>query len=991
MRKLHLLLALIVFALSFQCLRAQETNVQGKVTDATTGEVLPGVTISIKGTTSGTITNLDGEFKLKVPSSQSVLVFSFIGFKPQALTVGSNLMLDVKLQPDVAALEEVLVVGYGQVKKNDATGSVAMVGEKSLNKSASTSPQQMIVGKIAGVNVTTAGGSPTDGATIRIRGGSSMSASNDPLIILDGLPLDNRSIDGLGNILSSINPNEIETFTVLKDASATAIYGSRASNGVIIITTKKGAKGQSLTIDFESKVLIGTIAKKVDVLSGDEFRALINERYANNPSVKGLLGSGNTDWQDKIFQTSIGQDYSLGISSVVKKMPVRLSVGYTDQEGVLKTSEMKRYTAGLKLSPSFFNDNLKFDFGLKGIYADNRFAQVGAVTNAISFDPTQAASSKEAQYQKYGGYYTWLLSDGTRNVNGTQNPLAQLEQRSDRADVKRVIGDFKMDYKMPFLPDLRASLTAGLDMSNSDGKIRIDPSASWVELASAPDAQLNRDYTQKTKNQLVNFVLNYKKELKPIKSDIEAMVGTEEQYFWRKATGHDTRVNGTTLDDGSETENYLVSFFGRLNYTFNSRYLLTATLRRDGSSRFSPDTRWGVFPAFAFAWKVNEEAFLKNSKLVSNLKLRLGYGVTGQQDITNNDYPYMGTYRVSDTYSRYQMGSKYVTTLRPNGYDENIKWEETATYNGGLDLGFLKDRITAAVDLYYRKTDNLINTIPTPAGCNFTDRLLTNIGNLENRGIELSLNAVAIDTKQLKWDLGFNISYNKNEITKLTSYDDPTYIGVETGAITGANGNNIQVNAVGHPLNTFFVYEQKYDSNGKPIEGSYVDRNNDGSITVADKYYSKNPAPKVLMGFSSNLSYRNFDFAFSGRISLGNYLYDNVSSNGSRYQNLTTNNFLMNLPTDINTTKFTNAQFWSDYYIKDASFLKLDNITLGYNFKGLIPALEKSKINLRMYASVQNVFVSTPYKGVDPEVSSGIDNGVYPRPRTFVIGLNARF
>lgn len=990
MRKIKLMLSVLLLCFGISTIAQTKTTLQGTVVDQNNQPVI-GASIVEIGTSNGTVTNINGKFSIQVSSTKSVLQVSFIGCDNFEISASNQAKLQhIVLQESSVALSEVVAIGYGQVKKNDATGSVAVLNEKSLNKSTSISPEQLIVGKLAGVNVTTMGGAPTDGATIRIRGGSSMSASNDPLIIVDGLPLDNRAIDGLGNVLSSINPNEIETFTVLKDASATAIYGSRASNGVIMITTKKGVKGK-LKVDYDAKLSIGTVVKTVDVLSADDYRTLVNDRYATNSDVKNLLGTAKTNWQDLIFQTAVGTDHNIGISGSIKSMPVRASIGYTNQNGVLKTSEMKRYTGGVRLSPSLFNNHLNIDFGLKGTYSDNRFAQTGAVLNAIIFDPTQPVTTTDSQYQKYGGYYTWML-DGVRNVNGTRNPLAQLEQRSDKANVKRLIGDLKLDYKFHFLPELKATFTTGIDYTNSNGTIKNDPSASWVELATAPDAQLNRTYTQETKNEMVNFVLNYKKDIKSLLSSIEAMVGTEEQRVWRKADGHDTRVNGTTLDAGSETENYLVSFFGRLNYSFNNKYLLTTSLRRDGSSRFSPNTRWGLFPSAALAWRVNEESFLKDLNVISNLKLRLGYGVTGQQDITNNDYPYMGTYRLSDNYARYQFGDNYINTLRPEGYDENIKWEKTSTYNAGLDFGLFNGKLSGAIEVYYRKTDDLINTIPTPAGSNFTDRLLTNIGNLENKGVEFTLNAVPVDTKKLTWEVGFNITYNKNKITKLTSYDDPTYPGVETGGISGGGGsNNVQINAVGHALNTFYLYEQKYDANGAPIEGSYVDRNGDKQITTADKYYAKKPAPDVFMGYSSSIKSGAFDFSFSGRISLGNYIYDDINSNGAKYQNLTTNNFLMNLTSDINTTKFAGAQYWSDYYLKNASFLKLDNMTLGYNCNNSFPALNKAKVSLKVYTSVQNVFTISSYKGIDPEVSSGIDNAIYPRPRTYVLGLSLRF
>ncbi|MTK52274.1 MAG: TonB-dependent receptor [Paludibacter sp.] len=988
MRKTKLMLTMFLLLLfGINAIAQTKTILQGMVVDQNNQPVI-GASIREKGSTNGTITDVDGRFTLQTSTSKPVVKISYIGYDNIEITVTNASQLKrIVLQESSVALNEVVAIGYGQVKKNDMTGSVGVLGENNLNKSTSTSPQQLIVGKMGGVNVTTAGGAPTDGATIRIRGGSSLTASNDPLIVVDGLPLDNRAIDGLGNILSSINPNEIETFTVLKDASATAIYGSRASNGVIMITTKKGSKGK-IKIDYDAKLSIGTVAKTLNLLNGDEFRTIVKQE---TPDFVSYLGQTNTNWQDLIYHTAIGHDHNIGISGTIKNMPIRASLGYTDQNGILKTSEMQRYSGTLRINPSFLNNHLNAELGLKATYADNRFADQGACANAVRFDPTQPAMSSDSQYQKYGGYYTWMLN-GVRNVNATRNPLAQLEQRSDKANVKRLIGDFKLDYKFHFLPDLKATLTTGIDYTNSDGKIRIDPSASWVELATAPDAQLKRDYTQDTRNEMINFVFNYKKEIKPIRSVFEAMTGTEEQHVWRKASGHDIRVNGTTLDDGSETEYFLVSYFGRFNYTYNNKYLLTASLRRDGSSRFSPDTRWGLFPSAALAWRISEEPFLKDSKTISNLKLRLSYGVTGQQDLTSNDYPYMGTYRLSDNYARYQIGNKFINTLRPEGYDQNIKWEQTTTYNAGLDFGFLKGRLNGSIDAYYRKTDDLLNTIPTPAGSNFTDRLLTNIGKMENKGIEFSLNGIAIDTKRLYWEVGVNVTYNQNKITKLTSYDDPNYPGIAVGGISGGGGSNtVQVNAVGHALNTFYLFKQKYDSNGKPIEGSYVDKNNDGQITDADKFYMKHAAPDVFMGYSSTLKYKNFDFSFSGRISLGNYVYDDINSNGARYQNLGTNSFLMNLPRDILNTNFHNAQYWSDYYLKNASFLKLDNLTLGYTCNNLLKISSSTNLNLRIYASVQNVFTITSYKGIDPEVSSGIDNAIYPRPRTYVLGISARF
>lgn len=995
MRIRSLLILLLLLSGGIRLWSQDKTIVTATITDKNKQPII-GATVLEKGTTNGTITDYNGRFNLTVNTSETMIVISFVGFETKELLAADiNAMKTLVLNESAIMVNEVVAIGYGQVKKDDATGSVAVLGEKSMNKSASLSPQSLIVGRMAGVVVTSAGGSPADGAQIRIRGGSSMSASNDPLIILDGLPLDNRSVDGLGNILNTINPNEIETFTVLKDASATAIYGSRASNGVIIITTKKGSASDRIKVDYDLKTSISSVAKKMDLLSADELRAVVNERFPNNENIKSLLGTASTDWQDEVFRTTFGHDHNIGISGAAGKMPFRASLGYTDQDGVVKTSNMKRTTASLRLSPSLFDNHLNIDLGIKGAIAKNNFpdgsTQSGGVASAMRMDPTQVVKSSDPKFERFGGYFTWLMNDGNRNVNATRNPLAAIEQRDDRATVKRLTGDFKADYKLHFLPDLRATFTAGIDYSTSDGDIRIDPKASWVDPLTASDGMVTRDYTQDVKNEMFNFIINYKRALPAINSEIDAMVGTEQQHSWRESSAFEVRANASTLEDGSETEYYLLSYFGRVNYALSNKYLVTATLRRDGSSRFSPDTRWGLFPSLALAWKMSEEGFLKDIDFLYSLKMRLGYGVTGQQELTGNDYPYMGTFRYGDAYSRYQFGGQFITTIRPQGYDENIKWEETETYNAGLDFSLFQGRLYGSVDAYFRKTNDLINTIPVPAGSNFTDRLLTNIGNLENKGIEASLNWIAIDHKDFSWELGMNVAHNKNTVTKLTSYDDPNFVGVEVGGIQGGNGNNVQVHAVGQSLNTFLLYQQKYDAKGKPIEGEYVDRNNDGEITLADKYYAKNPAPDVLLGYNTSLTYKNFDLSIAGRISLGNYVYDNISSNGAHYQNLTTNNYIANLPRDIMNTGFEAPRYWSDYYLKDASFLKLDNITLGYNFSNMLPKTLGQTASLRLYGAVQNVFTITKYKGIDPEIPGGIDQTIYPRPRTFVVGLSVRF
>ncbi len=967
-------------------LLAQEMTITGVVSDASTGDVLPGVTVAIKNTTSGTITTPDGNYTLTAKSGDA-LIFSFIGYTTQEIVITTQEKLDVALQPDVIGMDEVVVVGYGQVRKEDATGSVFTVKSDDFNQGSTTSPQDLIVGKIAGVQIVSDGGAPGSASTIRIRGGSSMSASNDPLIVIDGMPLDNRGIDGMSNVLSSLNPNDIETFTVLKDASATAIYGSRASNGVILITTKKGKAGQKIKVTYDSKFSIGKIKETIDVLSADEYRTLVNERAVNNSSVNpDLLGSASTDWQDEIYRDATGHEHNVGIGGSFKNVPFRVSAGYTDQNGILQTSEMQRTTGTLNINPSLLDDHLTINIGAKYMAIENRFADKGAIGSALRFDPTQSVFNNTGIY---GGYTTWLMSDGSRNVNGTRNPVAQLQQKEDLSDVSRIIADFQADYKLHFLPDLKVSMKLGYDYSDSDGDVITDLDAAWVQTASSG---VKRDYTQEKKNELLDFYLTYNKDLPTLDSKINVMGGYEWQHFWSKSSAFEVdRTNATIEDSKNETENYLVSFFGRANYTFKDKYILTATLRQDGSSRFHKDNRWGTFPSAALAWRVSEESFLKNIDVVSNAKVRLSYGITGQQELNSGDYPYMGTYRLSDSRTQYQFGNQFYTLIRPDGYDAGLQWEKTTTYNVGLDYGFFNNRIYGTVDVYKRKTEDLLNTIPVPAGTNFTDRLLTNVGDLENNGFEFSINAVVLEKKDLFWEVGFNLAYNNNEITRLTNYDDPDYRGVETGDISGVGvGNTIQINAVGHPLNTFYVYEQVYNANGKPIEGLYVDRNKDGQITTADKYYAEDPAQDYNMGFSSNLKYKDFDFGFNGRIGIGGQIYNNVIV-GGRYQEMTVNEYLTNMPSEINKSQFETAQQYSDYFLEDASFFRVDNITLGYNFTKMLKPLLGFNLNVRAYTTVQNALVITDYSGLDPEVNGGIDNDVYPRPRTFLFGLNVNF
>lgn len=953
---------------------AQRT-ITGTVKDGTNGEPLIGVNILVSGSSVGTITDIDGSYSLDLPPNAASLVFSYTGYQSQTVDIGASNIIDVSLTAG-QVLSEVVVIGYGTVKREDATGSVTAVESKNFNRGAITAPQELLAGKIAGVQITT-DASPGGGAQIRIRGGSSLSASNDPLVVIDGIPIDNGGISGERNIFNFVNPNDIETFTVLKDASATAIYGSRASNGVILITTKKGALGKQLTVEYNGNVSWSTPLETVETYDAAEYRALVEQRYPAAHPARALLGQADTDWNKQIFQTAFGTDHNVNVSGSAGILPYRASLGYTNKDGILKTDNFKRYTGAINLSPKFMNNRLQINFNLKGMKTDNFFANRGAIGAAAFFDPTQPIYDEG---NPYGGYFTWVDANGKPNGLAPANPVAQLELRKDKSNVNRFVTNFSADYRLHFLPDLRANLNLGYDKSKGEGTINVPEFASF-DFRNG-DGGTKNEYNQEKENALLELYLNYVKDLGKTKLDV--MGGYSWQRFGYSDSFSNSNISGSNTSVGdSEGELFLLSLFGRLNYTLYDRVLMTFTMRRDGTSRFSPDTRWGLFPAAALGLKIIDG----NGKgTLSNLKLRLGWGVTGQQEV-GGYYLYQGRYLSSTDQSSYQFGNQFIKTLTPLGYDANIKWEETTTYNGGIDYGILDDRITGSIEYYFRKTKDLINFIPVPAGTNLTNFITTNVGDLENRGVEFSINANPVRTKNVSWDLGFNVTANKNKITKLTASDDPNYKGVLTGGISGGVGNTIQIHSVDHPANSFYVYEQVYDDNGVPIEGLYVDRNGDGSIDDDDRYWLENPAPDYFLGFTSNLNIGNFDLSFAGRANVGNYVYNNVQSTGGIYNNLYhPTNYLGNVNTIVSYLDFQNAEYISDYFIQPASFLRLDHVTLGYNFS------EMTGLNfLKLFVTVQNPLLVTDYVGIDPEIAGGIDNNIYPRSRTFLLGLNARF
>jgi TonB-dependent starch-binding outer membrane protein SusC len=963
-----LLLAMVVLP----ALVYGQRTISGTVTDNNSGESLIGASILVVGTSTGTVSDIDGTYSLSVPAGATQLQFSYTGYETYTAIIGASNVIDVKMTAG-ALLEEVVVIGYGEVKKEDATGAIAEVNSELFNRGAITAPQELLAGKVAGVQITPSS-DPGGGAQIRIRGGSSLSASNDPLIVIDGIPLDNRGISGARNIFDFVNPNDIETFTVLKDASATAIYGSRASNGVILITTKKGKLGQKLKVEYNGNVNFANALRTPDVLDADEYRTLIQGQFPDGHPSLALLGNENTNWNDVIYETGVGHDHNLNFSGGVGPLPYRASLGYTNKKGILLTDEYDRFTGSINLTPKFMDNKLQVNFGLKGMTTNNTFANRGAIGASSFFDPTQAINNGSP----YGGYFTWVQQNGEPNTLSPANPLAQLKMRNDESTVNRFVVSSSFDYRFGFLPELRANLNLAYDKSHGEGEINVPETASFAFF----DKGVKNTYSQDKENSLLEFYLNYVKDFGSSKLDVMGGYSWQRNYFEDEFVN--SNIPGTEVAKGDNSgELFLLSLFGRVNLTLFDRLLLTGTLRRDGSSRFSEDSRWGLFPAAAAAFKIVDSNGKGN---LSTLKLRLGWGVTGQQEI-GDYYVHLPRYLASFENAGYQFGNTFVQTFRPGGYDSKIKWEETTTFNAGIDFGFMDERIYGSVELYQRQTKDLLNFIPVPAGSNLSNFINTNVGDLENKGVEFALNMNPIRTEKIKWDFGFNITANKNEITKLTASDDPEYNGVLTGGISGGVGNTAQIHSVGFPANSFYVYEQVYDEQGVPVEGLYVDRNKDGIVNADDLYRLEKAAPDYFLGLTSNLSIGKLDFSFAGRANLGNYVYNNLQS-GTSYANLYhPTGYLGNVNTIATYLDFGQPQYLSDYFVQNASFFRLDHITLGYTLTDLVPKMDFLKI----YATVQNPILVTDYKGVDPDIANGIDNNFYPRSRTFLFGLNARF
>ncbi|TGD82360.1 SusC/RagA family TonB-linked outer membrane protein [Hymenobacter wooponensis] len=987
-------------------------TVSGRILDEK-NEGMPGVTVLIEGTTFGGSTNSDGTFSIQgVPAGQHTLVMSFVGYTTRrqtiAVTAGQNTTVaPTALAENTTLLNEAVVVGYGTQRRQDLTGAVEQISEKQFVKGQVTNPEQLVQGKVAGVQITTGGGAPGAGSQILIRGGSSLSASNSPLIIIDGVPVDNTGLAGASNPLSLINPNDIESITVLKDASSTAIYGVRASNGVILVTTKKGVQGDTFHVNVSTQQSLATVAKYADVLSADEFRRLTQER--GTASQLSTLGTANTDWQKEIYRTAYTADNNVSISGSAGPVPYRVSGGYLAQQGLLKNNDLKRYSGAISLTPVLLNGNLRATINLKGSWIDNNFSNQGAVGAAVAFDPTQPvrvngsegnpSGLSPGQLGTYGGYteFANLDKDGNLVLNtlAPRNPVGLINQRRDRSTVKRSIGNIQLDYKLPFLTGLSANVNLGYDIQRGDGTTFVPANAG----SDFNRQGLNNNYSQDLNNSLLEAYAKYERTLGI--GRLELLAGYSYQKFENRTyvfnnyradrsifepvslsyTGQDTYLN----------RNVLVGFYGRLNYNIADKYLFTGTFRADGTSRFSPD-HFGYFPSGAFAWRVKGEDFLKNSEAISELKVRLGYGQTGQQDLGGNYYPFLANLTYGSLTAQYQLGDTFYRTLRSDQYNPNITWETTTTYNAGIDYGFFGGRFYGSVDVYKRDTRDLLNFVNIPALSGLSNAGTFNVGSLTNKGIEVIANVDAVKGDDFNVTVNGNLTYNQNRITKLNTVSSANDVGNLTGGIAGGAGNTIQVNSVGYAAQSFYVNQQVYGANGKPLEGVYVDRNGDGSINSSDRYRYKSARPDYIIGGGANLSYRGANLAFTLRSNIGNYVYNNRASEA--FYDQSTTGFVVNRNREVLRSNFNSAQYFSDYFVENASFLRMENVTLGYNFGELV----RKGTNLSLSFAVQNVFLITKYNGIDPEIYNagtagapatvGIDNAIYPRPRTFTVGLN---
>ena len=972
--KMNKLLCTVMFFLCVAFGYAQQITVKGTVKDSS-GQPLMGASVLVKGTSHGTAADFDGNFELKVDKGVT-LVVSSVGYKSREVAAKAGTM-NIVLQEDVQQLGDVVVIGYGAVRKKDLTGSVNLVTDKDFNKAPAVNADQLIQGKIAGVQMASTGGAPGEGQVIRIRGNGSLSLTSNPLIVIDGVPMNDGGVGGSRSIFNSINPEDIESMTVLKDASSTAIFGSRAANGVIMITTKKGKANQDLKISFNTSIALQDVNKYVDVMNANQFRQTV--KGLNNPAAEALLGNADTNWQKEIYQTAPMSNSTLVLSGAYKTLPYRVSVGHSYADGILRTDNFKRTNAKISLNPTFFDKSLKLELNANGTYMQNRFANKDAIGAAVEYDPTQSVFGGLA---KYGGYHAWVNpNNGSRYDLAPNNPMAMLKFLDDSSKVYRFIGNAKVDYTLPFFKDITASVNVGIDYSKGEG----DKITDRRMPTSTPDFDgAKTTYTNKATNKLFDAYINYMKDIKET-HNIGLMIGHSYQSFEfdDNSTDYSYFTNpgdNKEVPNINKSRNVLMSFFGRANYSYKNRYLLTATLRADASSKLNPDDRWGYFPSVALAWNVSNENFLKDNKTLNELKLRFGYGEVGNVNGLG-DYLFLTNYTRSQDGASYQLGDSFYQTYRPGVTNKNLRWEVGNTLNAGIDFGLLDNLITGTLDVYRKQTKDLIAETTIDPFTNFKNRVNANVGDMENKGIELGLTVTPIRNieKNIRWSVNYNIAYNENKITRMPD-DQPT------GGISGGTGNRVQLHREGETPYSFFVYQQVYDAQGNPVENAFVDRNGNGKIDEGDRYLYKSPFAPVTMGFGTDLNYKNWDLNITTRANIGNYVYNNTQSRLDQFGEITANSgFLRNIKANSNFQRHNDQSWLSDYYLENASFFKLDNITLGYTFP------HTDKMYIRLYGTVQNVLTITKYSGLDPEVYGGIDNNFYPRPQTYLLGLNVNF
>ena len=976
---------LLYIAFVVPLLLQAQSSVSGTITDTDASLPLPGVNISILDTTRGVVTDFNGEFKIEPITVGQILVCDYLGFKTKKIVYNGEKTLNISLEEDVSQLSEVILIGYGSAQKENVTGAIAQVSEDQFNQGAIVSPQDLLRGKTAGVQVTSSGGDAGGGSRIRIRGGSSINATSDPLIVVDGIPLDQQSIDGVRNVLNIINPDDIKDFVVLKDAASTAIYGSRASNGVILITTKKGRKESPLEVTLDFKYSFGEVIRTIDVFNAPQFREFVTENgTAAQVALLNDNESINTDWQNAIFQTAVGNITNFTLSKGFKNTTVRASFNHSDQEGILLTDSFKRNSFNTTITHDLFDNNLKLKLVSKLAETRNRFADRGRIGSALNLDPTRPIRNED------GSFFTYPL-DGTETQSPV-NAVAALEQDDNRGIAQRMIHNFNAEYALPFVKGLKLNLNLGLDYTESRTR-QFQDVFTVLTRGDVQGSTFTGISDGFNRNQLLETTVNYTKDFENIDTKIDAVAGYSYQEFFRTRRSTTTRdfVNPELTDEirpaPSTSRNLLISYFSRVNVEFSDKYLISGSLRRDGSSRFGDGNQFGIFPGISVGWKLHNERFFENFKSLNQLKFRAGWGITGQQEISQS-FPFLSVFQPSQDSARVQFGDQFVTTQRPGPLNQDLKWEQTSNFNIGLDFGFFNNRLSGSVDVYEKKTSDLLFEVPFPSGIITANRFVANVGELTNRGVEFSVNGDVFSSKDFNWNLAYNVTFNENEVDRLTSGSSETSIPI--AGISGGRGNTIQVLEVGFDPTSYSTFRQVFDADGRPIEGAYVDVNRDGIIDNEDRVTGRKANPDVFMGLTSTMNYKDFDFSFTFRGAFGGYNYNNIQSNAGNIASAldTPGSFVVNLPSDFVNTNFQEPQLFSDIYLQSSDFVRLDNVSLGYTF-------DLEKVKIRLSATGSNLLTITDYDGLDPEVVNGLDIGVdnnaYPRPRSYVFGVNVKF